>query len=184
MGIASCPCDGLNLRFHIRLGDDEFSQRIFSQLRKGTQLKIQGPIGEFTLDESSERPLIFIAAETGFAQVQSIIDHAISIDPDRQIALYWMSAIPQGHYLSNYCRAWRDTLDNFHYESIDLFPAGKETLESSMSLLLQQQENPAGSDVYAVASKPQLELLQAILLDAGLPFSQMLTELLQSGQKV
>ena len=41
----------------------------------------------------------------------SLIDHAIQQDPEREIHLYWLSAIPGGHYLSNHCRAWRDVLD-------------------------------------------------------------------------
>lgn len=177
LGIASCPCDGLNLRFHLRQSENDFFRRVFSQLGKGSKLQIQGPTGDFTLDEGSDRPLVFIAMETGFAQVQSIIDHAISIDPDRRIALYWLSAIERGHYLSNYCRAWRETLDNFCYESIDLAPVGEESLESAMALLLRQQEKIEGSDVYVIAQEAQLQKIRSLLLETGLPVEQLHTEI-------
>lgn len=175
-GIASCPCDGLNLRFHIRQVDDEFSRRVFSQLKKGAKLLLKGPLGNFTLNESSQKPLIFITAETGFAQVQSIIDHAISIDPDREIDLYWLSAIPRGHYLSNYCRMWRDVLDNFRYLSIDLQPAGEESIESMLELMQQLQTNLLQSEVYAILPEEQLAVLKQSLIAAGLPEGQLLAE--------
>ncbi len=126
--IASCPCDSMQLRFHIRRRDDDpFSEFIFEDLRKGREVMLHGPSGNFTLDEESDRPLVFIAWESGFAPIGSLIDHAIQKDENRSIDLYWLSAIPRGHYLSNYCRAWRDVLDDFRYHSIDLEPAGNVT---------------------------------------------------------
>jgi len=177
LGIASCPCDGLNLRFHIRLGKDDFSRRVFEQLKKGTQLLLKGPCGEFTLNEASDRPLIFIASETGFAQVQSLIDHVISINPDREMDLYWLSAVHRGHYLSNYCRMWRDVLDNFRYQSIDMQPVGEMTFAATLELLSQLQTNLNAADIYAVLPSRQLEALEAYLEKLDFPCGQLKTGL-------
>ena len=124
--IASCPCDALHLRFHVRYRPgDAFCEFVFNALKKGAEVVLEGPVGDFTLNEESRRPLLLIAWEGGFAPIESLIDHAIQLDPDRTMHLYWLSAIPGGHYLSNYCRAWVDALDDFHYHSIDLAPAGE-----------------------------------------------------------
>jgi len=78
LSIASCPCDSIQLRFHLRRRDDDpFSAFVFDQLRKGREVLLRGPYGDFTLDEESERPLVFIAWESGFASVSSLIDHVI-----------------------------------------------------------------------------------------------------------
>ena len=180
LGVANCPCEGVNLRFHIRLTENSFSQHVFNGLRKGDSVQLFGPVGNFTLNEYSARRLIFFASETGFAQVQSIIDHAISIDPDREIALYWMSAIEHGHYLSNYCRAWRDTLDNFCYESIDLQPAGEDTLHTSMQKLLSQQERLNESDIYAILPENELAQFSVFLQQHQFPMQQLTSEILLS----
>lgn len=180
LGIASCPCEGVNLRFHIRLSESGFSKYVFNGLRKGDPVLLFGPVGNFTLNEYSNRRLIFVASETGFAQVQSIIDHAISIDPDREIALYWLSAIFRGHYLSNYCRAWRDTLDNFCYESIDLQPAGEHSLETAMQKLVSQQNSLNESDIYAILPQEQLAWFEAFLKQRQFPMHQFTSEVLLS----
>lgn len=181
LGIASCPCDGMNLRFHLRHDDSRFSDQLFNHSRKGQQVMLFGPVGDFTLNEFSDRPLVFIAWESGFAQVQSLIDHAISINPDRQIALYWLSAIDRGHYLSNYCRAWRDTLDNFCYESIDLAPAGDDTLDSALHKLASQQQALDQSEVYAILPATELATVRRFLLETmSLPAEQFRGEAMTS----
>jgi len=176
LGIASCPCDGMNLRFHLRINEQNISENLIKQLKKGSKLKIKGPYGNLTLNEDSNRPVIFIAWESSFASIQSVIDHTISIDEDRKIALYWLSAIPNGHYLSNYCRSWRDILDNFCYESIDLQPAGEDTLNSTLERLVQQQGDLLDSDVYAVMPEAELILTRDFLIKLGLPEDQFIEE--------
>jgi len=180
LGIASCPCNGLNLRFHVMLGEDEFSQAVFSQLKKGACLKVTGPYGAFTLNEDSTRPMIFIAWESGFAQVMSILEHTISINPDRQIALYWLSATPQGHYLSNYCRAWRDVLDNFSFEKIILSPSGSDSLHSEIQALLLQKNHLNNFDIYAVMPEQQLVWLKEMLAAQDFPAEQLVVDLLDT----
>jgi CDP-4-dehydro-6-deoxyglucose reductase len=166
--IASCPCDSLQLRFHIRRrADDPFSEFVFERLRKGRELMLHGPSGNFTLNEESDRPLVFIAWESGFAPVSSLIDHAIRKDENRSIDLYWLSAIPRGHYLSNYCRAWRDALDDFRYHSIDLEPAGGERLEAVIERVARVHVSLASCDYYLILPENTIEAAQRILRQVG-----------------
>ena len=166
--IASCPCDSVQLRFHIRRrADDPFSEFVFERLRRGREVMLHGPSGDFTLDEESDRPLVFIAWESGFAPVGSLIDHAIRKDENRSIDLYWLSAIPRGHYLSNYCRAWRDVLDDFRYHSIDLEPAGDERLERVVERIVRVHTTLPDSDFYLALPQGALGTALAFLQQAG-----------------
>lgn len=172
--IASCPCDTVQLRFHIRRRDDDpFSDFVFSRLHKGRDVALQGPCGDFTLDEESNRPLVFIAWESGFAPVSSLIDHAIQKDENRSIDLYWLSAIPQGHYLSNYCRAWRDVLDDFRYHSIDLEPAGSEYLEQVIERIVRVHTSLASCDYYLTLPETALSRAKTFLDQLGVPDTQI-----------
>lgn len=178
--IASCPCDSIQLRFHVRRREEDwFSELVFGRLKKGRELVLSGPVGEFTLDESSARPTVFVAWESGFAPIASLIDHLIQLDPDREIHLYWLSAIAGGHYLSNYCRAWRDALDRFHYHSIDLAPHGDQTIESVFRQLVQRHEPLTAWDLYLAL--PVAEQFRACsqLRDAGSPADRIKLTLLQ-----
>lgn len=171
--LAGCPCDGMNLRFHVRRrADDAFSERLFSDVRKGHELIISGPVGEFTLNEGSARPILFLAWESGFAPIASLIDHAIQLDEAREMHLYWLSGLPRGHYLSNYCRAWQDALDNFHYHSIDLAPVGQHDFASVMAGIAERHGDLVDWDCYAVLPETGLQALRQ-LHAAGLPGAQL-----------
>lgn len=117
--IASCPCNGRDLQFHFRRpAGDPLSDYVFGTLEKRDIVDIEGPYGDFVLDEQSGRPIILIARETGFAPIKSLIEHLISIEISQAIRLYWVTRYDNGHYLENYCRAWKDALDNFSYNLI------------------------------------------------------------------
>ncbi len=176
--IASCPCDGTHLRFHLRRRpDDRFSEFAFERLRKGRELALCGPSGNFTLDEESTRPLIFVAWESGFAPIESIIDHAIQIDAERPMHLYWLSAIKRGHYLSNYCRAWVDALDDFHYHSVDLTPFGREGLDSVCARIIERHTPLSEWDLYLAMPEANRDRCRQWVCDAGVPEAQLRTTL-------
>jgi len=179
LAIASCPCDSVQLRFHVRRQpEDPFSEFVFGGLKRGVEVVLRGPCGDFTLDEDSERPLVFVAWESGFAGVSSLIDHVIQKDENRSIDLYWLSAIPRGHYLSNYCRAWRDVLDDFRYHSIDLEPAGVDVIDDVLQRVIRVHSLLADHDYYLALPEPALVQAQAMLADADVPDAQVRTSVL------
>jgi CDP-4-dehydro-6-deoxyglucose reductase len=117
--------------------------------------------------------LVFIAWESGFAPVSSLVDHAIRKDENRSIDLYWLSAIPGGHYFSNYCRAWRDVLDDFRYHSIDLEPAGNERLEPVIERIVRVHASLMSSDLYLAIPQDSIDAVRRILEESGVPDAQV-----------
>ena len=114
--IASCPCNGMVLQLHVRRAPgDPFAEHVFSRLKLRDSVEVEGPFGEFVLDEDSRRPLLFIAFETGFAPIKSLIEHAISLEMNQPMRLYWIARHGEEHYLENYCRSWQDALDDFEF---------------------------------------------------------------------
>ena len=89
-----------------------------------------------------------------------------------------MSAIPRGHYLSNYCRAWRDVLDDFRYHSIDLVPAGKERLDHVVERILRVHTLLADHDYYLALPQDGLDLARVLLNEAGVPDEQIRTSVM------
>lgn len=171
--IANCPCDNTLLRFHVRRHDgDAFSDLVFDRLKKGRELVLSGPFGDFTLDEASERPLLMLAWETGFAPIASLIDHAIDKDPEREIHLYWLSQIPEGHYLLNYCDAWQDALDHFQYQAIKLTPGEAEDLPRILMPIIKQHQPLISKDMYLALPAAAQYTVCKLLCDAGMPTAQ------------
>jgi CDP-4-dehydro-6-deoxyglucose reductase, E3 len=116
--IASCPCDDRNLHFHVPRSAAEsepLARALFDgHLKAGDAINLRGPLGDFTLDPDSRRPLVLFAADTGFAPVKSLIEHALAVDNTDTFGLAWLAA-EGAHYLDNQCRMWRDAFDRFHY---------------------------------------------------------------------
>ncbi|MBL0087344.1 MAG: 2Fe-2S iron-sulfur cluster binding domain-containing protein [Ideonella sp.] len=114
--IASCPCDDRNLHFFVaRDADSAFAQQVFAGgLKPGDAVNLWGPVGEFVLADG-QRPLVFVACDTGFAPVKSLIEHALSLDAAPSLSLFWLATRPDGHFLANQCRAWSEALDLFEY---------------------------------------------------------------------
>ncbi len=117
LAIASCPCDERNLQFHIQHGEDEFAEHIDDKLRLASIIQLDGPMGDYILDDKIKNPRIFIAFESGFAPVKSLIEHSLSLDDNCPIKLI---LIHKGntHYQHNLCRSWNDALENFVFYPI------------------------------------------------------------------
>jgi len=115
--VASCPCNGRDLQFHVHYRpDDEFSRYVFDQLEPKAHVLLEGPGGDFILSGNDDRRMLFIAIDGGFAPIKSLIEHAVSSERYQPMHLVWLAQEAGGHYLANQCRAWRDALDNFSFE--------------------------------------------------------------------
>ncbi len=175
--VASCPCDDRNLQFHVcRSPGDDFATRVFERLRVSDPVTLDGPRGEFVLHDGSTRPLIFLACDTGFAPIKSLIEHAMALDVTDSLHLYWIAPPGHGHYLSNLCRAWTDALDNFHFTPLALPQADVIDVERFKAELLRVvHDHPLlrDCDVYVAGAPALLEAARELLVGRGLPEEQL-----------
>lgn len=115
LAVASCPCDARNLQFLVsRKPADDFCEALLSGT-DGQTVLLEGPEGEFLLQEEAREPALFIAVGEGFAPIRSLIEHAISIDNAARLQLYRIDENRPGNLFDNLCRSWHDALDNFGY---------------------------------------------------------------------
>jgi CDP-4-dehydro-6-deoxyglucose reductase len=177
--IASCPCDDMNLQFHLpATAGDPFSLHLRESVKNKSSIHIKGPRGEFTLDEDSARSLIFIACNTGFGPVKSLVEHAMALDVAGQIHLCWITTPGNSHYADNLCRSWEDALDNFHYTALE---ADTDMAVAAMlAEYLQSTGDPGQFDCYACLPESLLEATETTLTAGGLPASQLRLEPLRN----
>ncbi|MDA8384195.1 MAG: 2Fe-2S iron-sulfur cluster-binding protein [Betaproteobacteria bacterium] len=177
--LASCPCNAMHLEFHIRhVADDPFSDYVFTRLKAGETLMIRGPRGDFQLDETSTRPILFFAYETGFGPVMSIIQHAIALELPQPMTLYWLAHEPGGHYLENQCRAWEDALDNFSFTPLAAAHDGDSDPIASPQTTAQHFAR-AGHEILAV--HPDLHQYDAYLAGPETAMQPLIEQLVRAG---
>ncbi len=174
--VASCPCEERNLEFHIeRRPGEAFAEGVFNRLSSADTVRVEGPRGEFVLNEESNRPLIFLACGSGFAPIKSLIEHAMALDVAETLQLYWIADGKTGHYLNNLCRSWADALDNFRY--IPVTAEGDLTRDAAIRDVLERvltaQAELAAHDVYVAGPGTFANEAEYLLLDRGLPPSQL-----------
>jgi CDP-4-dehydro-6-deoxyglucose reductase len=174
--IASCPCDDRNVLFHIhRQNGNLFSDYIFDRLEQNEAVEMEGPQGEFILQDKSSRPLYFFAFDTGFAPIKSLIEHALSLEADT-IYLHWFGSNRKNIYLPNIAHAWKDALDNFHYaEHVAGFDlrsvSGKreETLLRQLDGINAADTNLLQGDIYIAGPEDAVSVTERFFLGKGLP---------------
>ncbi len=162
--IASCPCEERHIEVHIaRDSGDAFAQ-LLGNLKAHDRVDVQGPYGEFVLEEASPRPVIFVAFGAGFAPIKSLIQHAMALDLAETMDLHWL-ADEAGHYQNNFCRAWDDALDNFSY-----FPHAHSTdAATTLADIVAGYTALRRFDVYAAGTAAQLGIARRLFLEHGLP---------------
>jgi CDP-4-dehydro-6-deoxyglucose reductase len=173
--VASCPCDDRNLHFHVaRDPDDAFAAVLFGGVIKaGDPVGLRGPAGRFVLAEG-ERPLAFVACDTGFAPIKSLIEHAMALEAAESMALGWLATRPDGHYLANQCRAWAEAFDYFHYvgDTDDDPAAGARRLVAGMVAARPLRD----ADVYVAGPATFVDAAAKALVASGVPMAQIRTE--------
>jgi CDP-4-dehydro-6-deoxyglucose reductase len=172
--LASCPCDDRNLQFHIpRRAGDAFAERVFGGLKGVDSVRVEGPRGEFVLNEESHRALVFIAGESGFAPVKSLIEHAMALEAAESLHLVWIATGQGGHYLDNLCRSWSDALDDFSYTPLT-------DDETALRQVLRDHPRLVECDVYVAGPAPWAGAAEFQLLERGLPRAQLFVSALES----
>ena len=169
--IASCPCDDRNLHFHVaRNAQDSFAQAVFSSLRSGDQVTLFGPWGDFVLRADSPRSILFLACDTGFAPIKSLIEHAMALEGSERLYLYWLATRPAGHYLANLCRSWADALDNFSYAPV---AAGADGVLDLLRRVDADHADLNDFDIYVAGTESFVESAAVALRERGFPEAQM-----------
>ena len=178
--IASCPCDDQNLQFHITRDDSAFADYIFQHAKVNDAIELTGPQGHFVLQRELDKPIIFIAVDTGFAPVKSLVEHALTLELADHFHLYWVASGQHPHYQHNLCRAWMDAFDQFHYTAMSL-PENADSSEWQLQLKKIDNDCPdlSGYVVYFSGPQEMAKTAQQHFATRGLPRDMLFIENLE-----
>lgn len=102
--MASLPDEAV-LRFHIRaVPGGAFSRWLFAQAKIGDTLQMGPAQGAFTLDRDTERPLLLIAAGTGLAPIEAILQERMRLSWTAPVALFFGARRAEDLYHLDYLR--------------------------------------------------------------------------------
>jgi len=180
--IARCPGDDARLEFHVRRNPaDPFSMHVFERVAPGTELSVRGPWGRFLFNEASARPVLFLAYETGFAAIKSLIEHCQRIQFPHPLHLYWVVHELDGHYLDDECRSLSESVEQFHYASLVMpgeignsqWSPAEAAMLWAVRRALADMTDISGFEVYATGPARNMRAAAALLRARGLPAAQL-----------
>jgi len=165
--IASCPCDDMNIQFHCPIDQvNPVFDYLKSNSSRNLDIQLEGPDGNFILNEESPNTLVFIAIESHFARIKSLIEHALAIDLAEHIHVYWVVQDESMLYMKNLCRSWDDALDNFHFYPMVTNKNCEHNIGEITNNLIDEvkkQEHLHNLDFYISASRPMMQSLKNAL---------------------
>ena len=167
LSIASCPCDDMNIEFHIPVNNNAAFCQQLQKIKNNDKVDLLGPEGDFVLDYHDTRPLVMIAMNDNFAAIKSLIEHAVTLDTAEFIHLYWLISDKQHHYLDNVCRSWADAFEEFAYKVVDFKADKPESLETVIADITAQHPADEASLYYIDVDLEHREAVQGILKTAG-----------------
>ena len=176
--IANAPDQEGPLELHIRhLPGGLFTDFVFGAkdpaLKEKDILRFEGPLGSFFLREDSKKPIILVAAGTGFAPIKSIIEQMQLKKIHRPIHLYWGGRRPSDLYLDALCQSWASDIPDFKYIPVisDALPEDQWTGRTGFvhQAVLQDFPDLSGHQVYACGAPIVVDSARAAYTQAGLP---------------
>jgi CDP-4-dehydro-6-deoxyglucose reductase len=170
--IANAPHDDELIELHIRHVDGgRFTDWAFSKMAEKAILRIHAPLGTFTLDEDSERPLIFMGGGTGFAPLKGQIEHAFHLGIERPIDLYWGVRARSDLYLPELPERWMETHRNFRFVPVLSEPGADWTGRTGWvhEAVLTDHPDLSVFDLYMAGPPPMIAAAREAFTEAGLP---------------
>ncbi len=174
--IANAPHDDDFIELHIRHVDGGvFTDWVFEQMQEKAILRIEAPLGSFTLDESSARPMLFIGGGTGFAPLKGQIEHAAHSGLNKAIKLYWGVRAQRDLYLPDLPKQWAENDPQFDYVPVLSEPDTDWDGRSGWvhDAVLEDIPDVAAYDVYMAGPPPMINAARKAFLERGLPAEQL-----------
>jgi CDP-4-dehydro-6-deoxyglucose reductase len=168
--IANAPREDGKIKLEIRkVKNGIFSQYWFNEAKVNDLLRIEGPLGTFSLRPKSAKNLVLLATGTGVAPLKAILEElSSSIEhgrfPYQQIYLYWGGRVESDLY-------WRPEFPNLPLTFIPVLsrePKWSGKTGHVQQAVLDDQIELSRSLVYACGSEAMIRSAREALVSAGL----------------
>lgn len=176
--------DGM-IELHIQHWPErENSARMRELVQVSSRLTLRLPGGDCALDPDSTRPLLLIAAGTGFSQMKAISEAALAQNPGRQIDLWWAARERRQLYLERLPVEWAEAYPGFRFHPVtELAPeepwAGEGVIGHRGRIdeaLAEGLDDVSGQDVYLSGSPGMVYACVDVLASLGLSPSRTFSD--------
>lgn len=180
--IASSPSEQ-HLELHIQAAPEWVSaQKVIDALTSGETVTVELPHGRACLASAPEKPLLLVAAGTGFAQMKSLVDYLRGTHYSQPVQLFWGVRRQEDMYLGSLARQWEKDWAKFTFHPV--VDDDEDSEWSGYHDPLVQAVLASGVDwndveVHASGSPGMVYALMDALVGAGLPPEMFFSDVLE-----
>ena len=180
--IASSP-SAQNIELHIQATPEWVSaQKVIDALTSGGEVTVELPHGKACLASAPTKPLLLVAAGTGFAQMKSLVDYLRETSYDQPVKLYWGVRRHEDMYLRALAQQWQEEWPRFTFLPVvgddeDNDWAGHH--DQLVRAVLASGMDWKNVEVHASGSPTMVYTLMDALVDAGLPEEAFFSDVLE-----
>ncbi|MDD5250035.1 MAG: CDP-6-deoxy-delta-3,4-glucoseen reductase [Rhodocyclaceae bacterium] len=179
--LANAPQDDELLEVHVRLvAGGRFTEHVFGAMKERDIVRIEGPHGNFQLQELSNKPMIFLAGGTGFAPVKSIVEYAIHNCIHRPMTIYWGARDRSGLYLPELPQQWAAAHAHIRYVPVLSDAPAADAWAGRRGLVhqavLDDHADLSGHQVYACGAPAMIDAARRDFCARGLPADEFFAD--------
>lgn len=170
--IASAPDSGRTLELHI-LVRDQNTRALIEHLRLQRIARIRVPFGDTCLPRQPDKPLVLVAAGTGLAQMQSIIQFCLNEGVTTPIHLYWGVRHSQDFYQAPWWEHWQAQPNLYLHRIVSDQPEWSGRQGMLPQAVCEDLSELADYEFYVSGSPPMVYATLDTFVAAGMPAEQM-----------
>ncbi|WP_048497621.1 2Fe-2S iron-sulfur cluster-binding protein [Marinobacter subterrani] len=180
--IASSP-SAQHIELHIQATPEWVSaQKVIDALTSGGEVTVELPHGKACLASAPSKPLLLVAAGTGFAQMKSLVDYLRETSYNQPVKLYWGVRRHEDMYLRALAQQWHEEWPPFTFVPVvgddeDNDWSGHH--DQLVRAVLASGMDWANVEVHASGSPAMVYTLMDALVDAGLPEGAFFSDVLE-----
>lgn len=131
--IANAPLGSRTYELHIRHSKDNALHRsLLNDIQATGKVRLNVPLGVCELSKlDMQKPILFIAAGTGFAPIKAMIEQLLANTDERVFELFWGARAQNDLYMDDMVLQWEAHVAHFCYFS-QLSATNKNTLVSKV----------------------------------------------------
>ena len=163
--LANPPHDPALLELHVRRAPGgAFTEQVFTTLKAGSLLRIEGPLGQF-IYRPGERPLLLIGGGTGYAPLKAMFRQVLETETRRDVTLFWGVRTAAELYEDAWLRELAARHTRFRYTSVLSEQAGTAAHESGLvhEAVIRKVAGLAGFDIYAAGRPAMIDAVRKAL---------------------
>ncbi len=144
-----------------------------ARLVVGGALSVRLPLGQCTFS-GPDRPLVFVAAGTGFAQMQALLCAAFAAQWQSPLCLYWGGRQAEDLYAQAQLAAWQASYANFDYHLVVEYPDAQwqgrsGTLVDALAVDFTGPQSAVAVEGFASGSPGMVYAVEDFLMSRGMP---------------